>query len=72
MRGKKVCSALVELIKDKKSKGQSIRAIADCLNVAKSTLADICGGKTHGTKLGRPLKTNPSKDRRIVLSIKRN
>ena len=45
---KKVCSDLVKLIKDKKSKGQSIRSIADCLNVSYEPLLTACSALWFG------------------------
>ena len=45
---KKVCSDLVKLIKDKKSKKQSIRSIADCLNVSYEPLLTACSALWFG------------------------
>ena len=77
-RSKEITDEVKAIILDHKNKGGKVREITELVNIPKSTVQDIItrirerGTHSTASRTGRPRKTTPADDRKIIQQVLKN
>ena len=77
-RSKEITGEVKAIIRDHKNKGGKVREIKELVKIPKSTIQDIItrfrkrGTHSTASRTGRPRKTAPTDDRKIIREVLKN